>query len=305
MKKTSQKLNSISVVAVIFLLTTISIAAPPIRNTELSNAVANAETLTANGDYGDAADAYLQVINLNNANAQAELNENKEFCLYPYSLCLHLERLECLRKAKQRRMESFGNECRQILVKFKEQAAGNKWNGYMAVYDHLMKHYRVNKNKEMVIKTFEEAVAYNPLHNNTCFYIDYLLQTAPEPIDQKIVLKIRYLIELYKNTAGKLSSGMALRKLFFTKAINGDVFSEAIDYLKTYPNTMFHEIKWAIVMARDSISYDKPEQVKEYYNTLNILAIKQTNTESRLEVVGYIINEKKKIEAIMPEIKTQ
>jgi len=278
-------------------------AAPLIRNAELSNAVAKAEALSAEGDCVAAAGAYLEAINITNVDAQAELNENKALCLYPYVLGLHLDRLECLRKARRRRLESFGEECRQILAKFKNQAAGNKWNGYMAVYEQLMRHYRVNKNKEMVIKTYEEAVDYNPWHNNTCYYIDYLLQIAPDPIDDNTISKIETAMEKYKQAAGKFSSGMGIRKLFFTKKIGGDVFNEAIEYLKTHPNTVFGEIRLAITMAREAISFDKPEQIKQYYNALTVLAVKQPNDKAHLEAIGFILNEKKKIEAIVPEIK--
>ena len=166
-----------------------------------------------------------------------------------------------------------------------------------------MQHYRVNNNREMVIKTYEEAVDYNLLHNNTSYYIYYLLHFTPQPIDKKTISKIRNLINIYKDAAGKLPSGMALRKLTLTKKTGGDVFPEAIDYLKTYPNTIFTELKIAIIMARDAISFDKPEQVQDYYNTLTILAVKQTNSKISLDTIGYLINEMKKIEAIVPEIR--
>jgi tetratricopeptide (TPR) repeat protein len=211
--------------------------------------------------------------------------------------------LECLRKARRRKLESFGNECRQILAKFKNQATGKNWNGYIAVYEQLLKHYQVNKNKEMVIKTYEEAIEYNPWNNNTCFYIDYLYQVAPDPIDKKTILKVETAMEKYKQAAGKLSSGMAHRKLYLKKRMGEDVFDDAIDYLKTFPNTVFGEIRDVIFIARDAISFDKPDQIKKYYNTLVVLAVKQPNAKENLATIGFILNEKKKIEAIMPDIK--
>ncbi len=293
----------------IFLLALIISAnifsAPPIENPELSNIVAQAESAFADKQYILAAESYLNAINLTNSDAKAELDEIKPPYSYPYSLALHVHRLFNLQKARQRRTDAFGNECREILAKYKKQAAGEKWEGYMAVYEQLMRHYRVNNNREMVIKTYEEAVNYNLLHNNTSYYIYYLLHFTPQPIDKKTISKIRNLINIYKNAAGKLPSGMALRKLTLTKKTGGDIFPEAINYLKTYPNTIFTELRIAIIMARDAISFDKPEQAKEYYNTLTILAIKQPNTKDSLEIIGFIINEKKKIEAIVPEIKTK
>jgi len=60
-----------------------------------------------------------------------------------------------------------------------------------------------------------------------------------------------------------------------------------------------------IEIAREAIPFDQPELVKDYYNMLMILAIKQPGTKERLKVIGLIINEKKRIEVIMPQIKTQ
>ena len=104
---------------------------------------------------------------------------------------------------------------------------------------------------------------------------------------------------------GKLASGMAYCKVILLKNTGKDVFPEAIDFLKSYPNADFEYIKGAIEIAREGIPFDKPDLVKDYYNMLMILAIKQPDTQDRLKVIGFIINEKKKLEIIMPEIKIQ
>ncbi len=88
----------------------------------------------------------------------------------------------------------------------------------------------------------------------------------------------------YKQAAGKLSSGMAHRKLYLKKRMGEDVFDDAIDFLKTFPNTVFGEIRDVIFIARDAISFDKPEQIKEYYNTLIVLAVKQKTPKKILRL---------------------
>jgi len=80
---------------------------------------------------------------------------------------------------------------------------------------------------------------------------------------------------------------------------------EAINFLKSYPNSSSKEIKEVADIAGEALPFDKPELVNDYYNMLTILAIKQPNTQDRLEIIGLIINEKKKIETIMPEIRNQ
>ncbi len=287
----------------LFLLSLNLFAAPPIRNAELLKAVAKAEILFNNGEFVEAAETYLAALSLENFEAQKEVEEIKEPFICPYSLILHYERLNCLQKARKRRTEIFKIECQKVLEKYKDQAKGKNWNEYMMIYEHLMRHYRVNKNKEMVLKTYDEAVNYNLWHNNTCYYIDYLIQIAPNPIDEKTISKIEVLMEKYKQTAGKLSSGMAHRKLFLKKRMGEDVFDDAIEFLKTYPNTVFGEIRSVIIIARDAISFDKPEQIKQYYNALIVLAIKQSGTKENFATIAFLVNEKKKLETIMPEVK--
>jgi len=43
--------------------------------------------------------------------------------------------------------------------------------------------------------------------------------------------------------------------------------------------------------------------VREFYQTLAVLAIKQPGEEERVGLTAHILNERKKLEAIMPELK--
>ncbi len=118
------------------------------------------------------------------------------------------------------------------------------------------------------------------------------------------VTEIERILQKHKDANNnKLTSSIALCKLKFLKKKGDNIFPEAINYLKTYPNTFFGEIKVAIIMARDAIPFDKPDQINDYYNTLTMLAVKQNNDKNSLETIGFILNEKKKLEAIIPELR--
>jgi len=307
MKITSLKIYVIFILAVSCFMSANLSAMPIIRNAELSNAVTQAEILFAEKAYLDAAQAYLTAINLTNADAQAELNERKGYSLCPYALVLYAQRLHSLKEAKHCRQKSFGNECIQILDKFKTQASAKKWNEYMVVYDYLMKHYKINNNKSMTINTFEEALDYKPIHHNTCYYIDYLMTYAPNPIDNNTIYKIETALQKCKQNTTKLPSNIALRGLALTrrKGKDSNTFDAALKFIKSYPNAIPGELEAAIITARDAIPFNDPEKINEYYNILTVLAARQTNNDAQLKFIGFIINERKKIEAIMPEIKTK
>ncbi|MCK5853248.1 hypothetical protein KAH27_09505 [bacterium] len=303
MKKTSQKSTILLIIVTIFLLTANIYAAPTIRNTELSNTVAQAELLFANQEFLDAARAYLTAINLTNAVAQEELAEVKFPDVCPYVLRLHFERLESLTGAQEHSSEAFGVECRAILDKYKSLAEGKSWILFNQLYGHLVNHYRITYNSEMLLKTLEEAANFDPLSHIRCEYINYLIASSTKPMDAATVSGINKLIDEHKEAYGKLSSGIALCKLRLVEATGGDVFNEALDYLKIYPDTIFGEIRETILILRNSIDPDKPEQIRSYYQALTVIAVKQPSDAAHFQAIAFILNEKKKLETILPELK--
>ncbi len=281
-----------------------AIAAPSIRNPQLSKIVAKAEALSAKKEHIAAAETYLAVLALKNPEAQKELEEIKEPFDYPYSLTLHYERLNCLQKARKQRTEAFKVECEKVLEKFNDQAEGKNWFVYIMVHNHLLCHYRINKNKEMIIKTLKEGAERWPLSHFAGQYIDYLVLISPELVLTNTIVVIERILQKHKEANNnKISYGMALCKLRLLKKNGDNLFNAALNYLKKYPNSPFEGLKIAITYARDAINPEKPEQIKRYHRALTAVGIKQPSDKAHMPTIAFIVNEKKKIETIMPEVK--
>ncbi len=292
---------------IIFLFIFISanlFAIPVIKNPELSNAVASVESAFANKQYELAEKYCRKIFNLKNTNAQKELEKLKSSDNIPYTFRLHLILLDCMACTRQSYSDSFKKECEQTLAKYKDLPEAKEFIQW--VYLHLSEHYRAIHNKKTGIQILKEGADALPKSHLPVYYVINLMDSSPEPLPSNIISEVKRMIKKNKEVNNnKITAGMAYCKLILIKKTEGNVFHKAIDFLKSYPNANFEYIKGAIEIAREAIPFDKPEQVKDYYNMLMILAIKQPDTQDRLKVIGLIINEKKKLEVIIPELKTK
>jgi len=277
-------------------------AMPVIKNPELSNAVASVESAFANKQYELAEKNCRKIFDLKNTNAQKELEKLKSSDNIPYTLRLHLILLDCMACTRQSYSESYKDECINTLAKYKDLPEAKEFIQW--VYIHLFQYYCAVHNKKIGIEFLKKGADFLPKSYLPVYYVINLMDSSPDPLPTNIISEVKRIIKKNKEiNNNKLTSGMAYCKLILIKKTEGKVFHKAIDFLKSYPNSDFEYVKGAIEIARDNISFDKPEQVQNYYNMLMILAIKQPSTKNRLKVIGLIINEKKKIETIMPELR--
>ena len=172
------------------------------------------------------------------------------------------------------------------------------------MFEHLASHYRENNNKEMLRKTLKEGAERWPTSHFAGQYINHIVNTSPDPVPAATISEILKILQKHKNANNnKISSGMALCKLRLLKKNNGDVFDVALEHLKKYPNANFEETQIVITMARDAISFDKSEQIKQYYNVLLFLAIKQPSDKAHMKAIAFLVNERKKLETVVSEFK--
>ncbi|MCK5852081.1 hypothetical protein KAH27_03540 [bacterium] len=293
---------------IIFLLIIISanlFAIPVIKNPELSNAVASVESAIADKQYEVAERNCREIFNSKSKDLQKELETLKSIDNSPYILRLHLILLDCMAHTKQSYSESYKNECLKTIAKYKDLSECKKHIQW--AYIHLFQYYCAIYNKKMGIQILKEGADALPKSHLQVYYAINLIDSSPKPLSANVVSEVKRMIKKKKKEVNnnKLTSGMAYCRLMLIKKTEGNIFDEAVDFLKSYPNADFEYIKSAIEIAREGIPFDKPDLVKDYYNMLMILAIKQPDTKDRLKVIGFIINEKKKLEVIMPEIKIQ
>ena len=74
-------------------------------------------------------------------------------------------------------------------------------------------------------------------------------------------------------------------------------------FLDQYPDTGEKFLLEAIDIARANINPEHPAQIREFYDALTTLALRQPGDEAHIKTVATILNEKQKLETIMPELK--
>jgi len=270
-------------------------AMPDIRDTELSGIIAKSELCDAEKDHLGSAKHLLIALNLTNNSAQQELAEIKHPFVVPYALILHYKRLGRLGEAGQTGSKPYALEAREVINKFKKQAKDKSWEVYNRVYEQLLNHYFINQNNEMIRETLEEAVNYDPRSILAEIYIDFIFYIAKDPINKQAASQVEKIIEKHKNAGIGLSPVIALKELVLWQKTGHIAYRKGLDYLENYYKATPRELKRAITIARDSIDPNKTEQIKEYKNALKTLAIKQESKKSRIELLGYILKEIKKM----------
>ena len=279
-------------------------AIPLIKNPVLANAVTNVESAYINKDYYLAAKCCLDIFKLENAKAQKELEKLKADDGTSYDIRFHLIYLDSLRHTGQSAFDLYRIECKKIIAKYKGQEKDENLTTLVWVYNHLARHYRSSYNKEMETQTLKEAAELFPESYLPVRYVKNIMNNSPKPLPGNIVSEVKRIFNKNKEiNNNKLTPEMVCCNVILLDKTGGDSYSAAINFLKSYPNADCIDLINTIKIVRNNISFDKPEQVQDYYNMLMVLAIKQENTKDRLKIIGFIINEKKKIETIMPEIK--
>jgi len=248
------------------------------------NIVARAEALKNARYYSEAANLYLDAINITNINAKNELKEAKPPDKSPYCLRLHLLRLMCLADAGLGGTSAFRNECRQIINEYRKQSTGKIWTFYIGVYQQLLNHFANlnsnNKMEEVLFEVLDSEPRYLPFL--TYFFVnsDFRITT---------VSKINNAIKHYENSNAKTYPNVEYMKLKFVEKKGGDSFTAAYNFINRYPR--FEHINEVVKTLGNSIDRSKPEQIEKYKNALIVLAIKQPYDKEDTSKIAFILNE--------------
>ncbi len=267
-----------------------------IRHPQLSKIIDQANELVKSKNFSQAAEKLLEAINIENPEAKAELNEFKDKWSGPYKLKLYSDRLWYLKKSYKEKSPEFGAEVQAVIDEYNEEAQGKNWNAYKWLFLRLADYHKANKNGIKEADAHEKRYLYNPNDQRSLIaYLYYLLKNNPSKIDEVIVI--------YKEAGGEDFGGLALFNCKRIEKQGENPFNALVEMLKKYPTSNFRQLKDAMEMLRQNLDPEKPQQINKYYNTLKILAIKQPSNEKSITAIAYILNEKKKLEAIMPKLK--
>jgi hypothetical protein len=73
-------------------------------------------------------------------------------------------------------------------------------------------------------------------------------------------------------------------------------------FLAQYPTARFEQVREAVDLARAALDAADTRQVRSYYTTIVTAGLKQPNDAAALPTLAYLINEKKRLEAVLPEL---
>ena len=107
----------------------------------------------------------------------------------------------------------------------------------------------------------------------------------------------------YEAAGGKQTDGIAYGKLLLSIADSNNVFATALQFLKDYPNADPKKLLRALNTATSAINATQPGQIRELYQAITTILLRQPSDDAHVQMVAQILNEKKKLELIMPELK--
>ena len=116
----------------------------------------------------------------------------------------------------------------------------------------------------------------------------------------QLITKLQKSIDNYEKSGLPEFPGIECLKLKIVENTDGDTFNTAKEFAEKYPQYEF--TAYVINIMRDSINPKKPQQIKEYYETLILLIGKQPKKTSHIGTMRLMLKEKKKIEIFAPEV---
>ena len=294
------------------IISTNIFAAMGINNPQLSNLVEKAKSLYTTQKYPDAAKSMLTILNMTNETAKTDLSRIDSETGYPLAAIVQAYRMMALFGAGKCASQDFKNECLQSLKKYKQKPGKVVLTPYIQIYQQLLNHYfSLNQSRE-IENAFFEITDYDP--RTLPYFYNFLQKILIKPVDpandelshphyKETLEQIKQAVVKYEKTNPPLNPQIQYFKIKLLEASGEDVFKLSTDYLKKNPAT--ENTKLIVETMRNALNPDKPEQIKQYYKMLTILAIKQPSDKEHIETVSFLLNEKKKLETILPELRNQ
>ena len=174
-------------------------------------------------------------------------------------------------------------------------AAGKKWTAYSLLCNRIIDYYTHKKEYEKARVYMEKMLIGNPfdivLYLNWGLKVNLPASVAVQKMDD------------FVNERGIGEKEAAFIKVQYKERDGENVFQNSLDYLKKYPKAEPDVLNKALTFLRKSLDVSDINQCREYYTILSYLALNQPSDEKHLPLVSKILNEKKKLETIIPEVK--
>jgi len=261
---------------------------------ELSNLLISVNQSIRKGELVAAAGQIKRIMDVKGQSIQKEL-DTAVTTNGPLRLALHADRIKILTRAYYSRNHEVARECTELLKKYSDQAKGKGWWAYISIYNHLGQYHKATGDQNKHLEVMKELYAYD--QGKTIYnYLSVLLYRHEKPE------VIRKEFDQYVKSGGVIEAGIGKLHCELIRREGGDALSACIKYLDEYPDQPPAWIKQILDIARGTLDVDKPENVRRYYDWMSTLAIKQPSDDKYLGVITSILNEKRKLETLVPEI---
>jgi hypothetical protein len=193
-----------------------------------------------------------------------------------------------------------------LIESYKSASEAPSWPDTARLYGILLSDhnygYAVTPSEKQAL--YEEWLSRDPLNAAVLNRYVAWAMTPGSLADQTIVLAK---VEAFQSSDGTMTPALGLACIELQKKTNPDqtVIDGVLAWLKAHPTESIALIEKALALARAELDSTQPDQVVRYYANLTGLALKQPGGDDRVPLTALIMNEKRKLEAVMPELKSE
>ena len=267
-----------------------------VNNPFLVQKMCTVETLGRARKYREAADALGDLLATTNTDARAELDRPNAHD-GPLDLQLTVERCRYLALCGEHVQAA--RLCSDLETKYAEAAAGKEWESYARSFLYRAHVVPAWWKSPVALTLVERALDHYPTYS---WAMGDYMQVSYNLRETRGLADARSRYAAYEAAGGERSAKADLNYLKMLAADGADPFPRALDFLDRYPDTSEAPLLEVIDIARVNINPEQPEQIRAFYDALTTLALRQAGGEQNISVVAHILNEKEKLQTIVPEL---
>ena len=267
----------------------------------LKASLQSVEQLAAQGRFAHAATGILGTVESAAGAANVELLA-PDAAQGSLGFQLAVARIDYLGTASRWQDGSIPAQIQATLAKHIDDARGKRWPFYLTLCRQLITSYNILRDINGVYSAYQTLLAYDPVNEESMgAYVRWCVGQGKK-LDGRAILQQ---IQQYESAGGTLTPEIAMAKIKIQENVDAqaDVFPAGLNWLQTYPGASPDLVREAVDFVRLRLDASRPDRIREFYQTLTVLAIKQPGDDDRVGLTAHILNERKKLEAIMPGVK--
>ena len=187
-------------------------------------------------------------------------------------------------------------ETEKTISKWAEKAKGNRWESYKKLYHRIRAYHIKNCDFKNLFNVQKKMILYDVFDKSQLDSLESYFEKYPEYVDE-----MSDFINEFKKRGGTLTPSLELALICESEISDEKKFKAIMSWLKEHHNANLGTIEKGVNKGVLFLSVKKPEWVRIFHDTLTDIALWQPGSDDRMPVIAYLINERSKIEAILPE----